>query len=190
MTATSGRRIVVVGSSNSGKSTLAERLARKLDAAFIELDALFWEPNWTESDPGVFRDRVRQATRAESWVMAGNYSKQVDLSWPLADTIVWLDLPLWTVLVRCIRRSWGRYRSQELLWGTNRERFWEHMMFWSPEKSLITYTIRHHRSRRSRFETAMHDPRWSHVSFVRLRTVDEVERWVSMIEEERSLARL
>ncbi len=178
MTANSMRRIIVVGSSNSGKSTLAERLANKLNASFIELDALFWEPNWVEAEIEVFRDRIRHAIAADSWVMAGNYSRQVDVSWPLADTIVWLDLPMRTVLIRCIRRTWGRYRSQELLWGTNRENFWEHLMFWSPEKSLITFTVRHHRSRRRRFEAAIRDPRWSHINFVRLRSVEEVEQWV------------
>ncbi len=172
------RRIIVVGSSNAGKSTLAERLARHLNASFIELDGLFWEPNWVGATPEVFRQRVCEAIQADSWVMAGNYSKQVDLSWPLADTIVWLDLPLHLLLRRCITRSWQRYRSRELLWGTNQEKFWEHLMIWSTDKSLLTYTLLHHREKRARYQTAMRDPRWSHLTFVRLRTPEEVEEWV------------
>jgi len=174
-----GRRIIIVGSSNSGKSTLGQRLAAQVDAAFIELDALFWEPNWVEPAIDVFRERVRRAIACDSWVIAGNYSQQVDLSWPLADTVVWLDLPLALVLRRCIVRTWRRWRTQEVLWGGNRENFWEHLMLWNPKKSLISYTITRHRSRRRRYEEQMRDPAWSHIRFVRLTTPDEVQAWAA-----------
>ena len=127
-----GERIIVIGSSGAGKSTLAERLAARIDAPFVELDALFWEPGWKAAQDEVFRERVRQVTAGERWVLAGNYtSRQLDVSWPRADTIIWLDMPLATVLPRVIRRCWQRHRSQEGLWGTdNRENFWEHLKLW------------------------------------------------------------
>jgi hypothetical protein len=41
----------------------------------------------------VFRERVRPATEADRRVLDGNYLQhQQDISWPVADTIVWLDL--------------------------------------------------------------------------------------------------
>ena len=45
-TATIGTRIHVIGNSASGKSTLGARLAKALDAAFVELDAINWQPGW------------------------------------------------------------------------------------------------------------------------------------------------
>jgi len=39
-------RVVVLGCSGSGKSTLAHALAQKLDAPWVQLDALYWGPNW------------------------------------------------------------------------------------------------------------------------------------------------
>ena len=39
--------INVVGTSGSGKSTLARRLAHRLGLPWIELDRLYWRPNWT-----------------------------------------------------------------------------------------------------------------------------------------------
>src|SRR5215211_387588 len=63
--------IVVIGTTSSGKSTLAERLAERLDMDFIELDALHWEPNWQEAPLEVFRARVEAATQAKRWVVAG-----------------------------------------------------------------------------------------------------------------------
>jgi adenosyl cobinamide kinase/adenosyl cobinamide phosphate guanylyltransferase len=77
------RRIVVVGTTSSGKSTLAKGLAEKLDVDFIELDALHWEPNWKEAEPEMFRARVEAATRSEVWVVAGNYHVVRDIVWPL-----------------------------------------------------------------------------------------------------------
>ena len=49
-----GRRIHVASNSAAGKSTLAEQLAQMIGAAFVELDALNWLPNWhglNEHDP-------------------------------------------------------------------------------------------------------------------------------------------
>lgn len=183
MESTAAKRVILIGSSNSGKSTLGRQLAARLGARFIELDALNWEPNWVEAETEVFRERVREAIQCESWVIAGNYlDDQQDVSWPLADTVIWLDLRLITVLRRCASRTWRRHRTRELLWGTNRENFWEHLMLWDSRKSLFTFTIVNHRSRRRRYEALMRDPRWSHISFVRFRSPEEVEEWVESLE--------
>ena len=181
-----GKRIIVIGSSNSGKTTLAEKLAERLDAPFIELDGLHWEAGWVSADRDVFRERVRKAIEPASWVMAGNYTRQQqDISWPVADTIVWLDLSLSTVLRRCVVRCWRRSRSNELLFGgTNRENFWEHLMLWNTEKSLIAFTLKTHRSRRRTFEALGHEPRWSHLTFIRLRSVDEIDHWLCHIQNQ------
>ena len=43
---TIGKRILVIGNSCSGKSTIAGFLASVLEVPFIELDSLNWEKNW------------------------------------------------------------------------------------------------------------------------------------------------
>ena len=178
-----GKRIIVVGSSNAGKSTLGARLACALDVPFIELDALHWEPGWVEADDEIFRDRIHKAIQVESWVMDGNYiSQQQSVSWPAADMIIWLDLSLPTVLRRCVRRTWRRWRTRELLYGgTNRENFREHLKIWNPEKSLIPHILRTHRARRRTYAAATIDPRWSHTNFIRLRSIEEVGRWLDSV---------
>lgn len=175
-----GNRIIVVGSSNAGKSTLGERLAQRLGVPFIELDGLHWEPGWVEAEPEVFRQRVRHAIEPQSWVMAGNYRRQQqDVSWPVADTIVWLDLKMWTVLSRCARRTWQRWRAQEVLYGgENRENVRDHLMIWNTDKSLFAHIVATHRERRRLLEADARDPRWAHLTFIRLRSADEAEHWL------------
>ena len=142
----------------------------------MELDALWWEPGWTNPPIEVFRKRVDEATEGDSWVVAGNYSAVRDLLWPRADTIIWLDFPLPLILKRVVERSWRRHRANELLWGTNRERFWDHFTTWSDE-SLIAFAIKNHRSRRKRFEAEMAGSNWPDVRFRRLRSPKTVERF-------------
>ncbi|MFI6132271.1 hypothetical protein [Micromonospora sp. NPDC051141] len=43
------RRILVVGSSGAGKSTVAGELARRLDLPLIHLDRHYWRPGWVAS---------------------------------------------------------------------------------------------------------------------------------------------
>jgi adenylate kinase family enzyme len=178
-----GKRIIVTGSSNAGKSTLAGRLAARLDVPYIDLDALYWEPGWVEAEPSFFQDRIRAAIEPDSWVMAGNYlSKQQEVSWPRADTIVFLDLPLPTLLRRCTRRCWQRWRSQEALYGgENRENLWEHLMLWNTDKSLIAHITTTHRRRRRDFEAMSRDRRWAHLTFIRLRSIDEIDDWFARV---------
>lgn len=44
-----------------------------LGIACIELDALFWAPNWTVTPEEVFQARVAEAVTADAWVADGNY---------------------------------------------------------------------------------------------------------------------
>lgn len=177
-----GRRIVVVGSSGSGKSTLAAALATSLDVPHVELDALHWEPGWQGVPIEELRARVAAATAGDGWVVDGNYSGSWSASWPRAETLVWLDLPLPLVLWRIGVRSWRRSSRHELLWGTNEERFWPQFQLWEREESLFTWTVTHRGVLRRRLEIAMEHPKCAHLRFVRLRSRREVADFLEAIE--------
>ena len=181
-----GRRVHVIGNSASGKSTLAARLATALDADFVELDALNWLPNWVglnETNPAELERRIRCATLGEAWVVAGSYAAYSQrVFWPRLDTVVWLDLPMPLLLWRVLRRSWRRWRRRELLWGTNVERFWPQLALWRGEESLVYWIVTAHARKRRAMLSYMADPRWSHIRFVRLRSVDAVNAFASAVE--------
>jgi adenylate kinase family enzyme len=175
------RRIVVIGNTCAGKSTLGDALAKALSVRFVDLDALFWKPNWQKPELAEFRAKVDEATRERGWVVAGNYTTQRDISWPRADTVVWLDVPLLLVVKRVLTRSFGRWRSQELLWGTNHESFLSHLKVWDEEASLIAWAVRHHLPRRRSFEQAMTDPQWAHLKFIRFTSNRAATKWMTSL---------
>ena len=180
-----GYRIQILGNTGSGKTTLAARLGKVLGAAFVELDALNWEPGWVgvhDRDPQELDRRFREATHGERWVVAGSYmSYSQRCFWDRLETVIWLDLPMPLLFWRVLRRTWQRWRSKELLWGTNHERFWHQFMVWRKDSLLIWLVTGHARKRNSTL--ALHtNPRWSYIRFVRLTSTREVEAFTRAVE--------
>lgn len=131
-------RILVIGSPGAGKSTLASRLAGRLDLPLIHLDREYFGPGWAMPSREEWRERVKALAAKPAWVMDGNYASTFDLRVPRATAIVWLDLPrwqcAWSVLWR-VARHYGRPRPD--LGDAGPERFdWSFMRWiWSyPEK--------------------------------------------------------
>lgn len=71
-----GRRIMIMGPTNSGKSTLARAIAGKLGVEPIYLDQLKHLPNtnWKQRTDEDFAALHDEAILADGWVMEGNYS--------------------------------------------------------------------------------------------------------------------
>jgi adenylate kinase family enzyme len=72
-------RVVVIGTSCAGKTAFARSLACALSFPHVELDALFWQPNWTPRPSEEFRKLVAQELSQGCWVTDGNYSVVRDL---------------------------------------------------------------------------------------------------------------
>lgn len=174
------KRIVVIGTTSSGKSTLAQELSKRLGIPYVELDALFWEPNWQEASPLNFWLRVETAIEPEDWVVAGNYSHVRDLIWKHADLIIWLDysfhIVFWRLLTRTIRRAW----TQEELWNGNRETFWWHLKVWS-EESLFHWLFKTYWRRKREIPVLLARPEYKHLESIRFKHPHEAEEWLETI---------
>lgn len=169
-------RVAVIGTTGAGKSTLAERLAARLDGAYVDLDALNWGPNWTPVPTTLFHERLEVALSAERWAAAGNYSKARHTIWSRADTIVWLDYPLPLVLWRLLRRTIRRVFTREELWGGNRETF---RAQFASRDSLFLWALNTHYRRRREYPAELARPEYAHLRLVHFRRPRDVDRWLA-----------
>jgi adenylate kinase family enzyme len=164
-----GRRIHVIGTSGSGKTTVARALAAALGVPHVELDALHFRENWVERPDAEMRADVEAAAATSGWVMDGNYGRVGvrDVLWPLAETIVWIDLPRIAVMRQVIARTAWRWWSQEPLWHGNRESV--RKLF--TRESIVWWAWTTHRGQRANYERLLATPP---CRVVRLRTRAEV----------------
>ena len=111
--------INVVGTSGSGKSTLARRLAHRLELPWIELDRLYWRPNWQGAPDEAFFAAIAAATATPGWVLDGNYNRSRSVKWRAVDLVIWVDYGFWRTLRQAVWRAASRaWRHQELWPGT------------------------------------------------------------------------
>ncbi|MFC1959565.1 shikimate kinase [Chloroflexota bacterium] len=154
------KRIVIVGATCSGKTTLAHDLAHRLGYPHIELDALHWEENWQQAPLDIFQERVSRALDRETWVTDGNYSKVRDLVWTSADTLVWLDYSLAVVMPRLFKRTLTRIITQEKMWGNNQET-WRGQL---SHDSLFLWLLKSHPRQRRQYPVLLQDPVYAHLN--------------------------
>ena len=170
------RRIAVVGTSGSGKTTLAQRLAQHLRIPHVELDALYWDPNWTPAPPDHFRQRAAEALSDEAWTADGNYSSVRDIVWRRADTVVWLDYSLPVVMGRVTWRTLRRSIRREELWNENRERLQEALF---SRDSIVWWALRTYHRRKVEYPNLFSLPEYAHLNVVHLRSPRAAREWLS-----------
>ncbi|MEZ2347593.1 AAA family ATPase [Terriglobus sp. RCC_193] len=102
-----GERICILGPSNSGKSTLAEAIARKSDLKAIHLDQLHHLPhtNWKPRSASEFLALHEEAIAGDRWVIDGNYSKYFPQRFQRATGVILLDISTVASLWRYLRRT-------------------------------------------------------------------------------------
>lgn len=175
------KRIVVLGTTGSGKSTLSEQLSGLLGLPYVELDALHWLPDWQMQETEVFRQQVSDALNGDAWVVDGNYSKVRDIVWSRADTAIWLDYPLrivyWRLFTRTLKRIW----TQENLWNSgNKENFANQFL---SRDSLFVWAWTSKARQRKNYPALFEEN--AHLTVLTFRYPRETAAWLQNIESER-----
>lgn len=165
------RIAIIATASGCGKTTVGRELASRLDVPYVELDAIHWQPGWTELDAVELRRRVEPLVARDAWVIDGSYrGKLGDLVLERADTVVWLDLPRRIWLPRLVVRTLRRTLTREELWSGNRETLWNAV---AGDDSLFRFALANERPRRHRYPRELDRYR-----VARLRTPAEVEAFL------------
>ena len=173
------QRILIVGTTGSGKTTLAQKISAALSIPHIELDAIHWQENWEPLPVDEFRKRVSQALTQSTWVVDGNYSKVRDITWQHADTVVWLDYGLPRVLFQLLKRTLHRVFTHKELWNENRENFQN--QFFSRD-SLFIYAISSYNRRKNLYAELWSKPEFERLNKVHVVSPREQQIWLDELE--------
>jgi hypothetical protein len=175
------QRILILGRTGSGKTTLARELAESIGVPHVELDALYFGPNFRGVPLAVLRERTSAAIAGERWVTDGNKSAVRDLVWPRADTVIWLDYPfvvsVWRLGKRALRRT-SALKAQVAESHDGDAGLPGQLL--AAAKGVLT-ALRSHRGQRRRFPKMFAEERNQHLAVVRLRSPRATRHWVARV---------
>lgn len=174
------RRIAVVGTSCSGKTVLARALAEVLDVPHVEMDLLYWLPNWQKRPKDEFRRLLRAAGAGDAWVMDGNYGWARDIVLPRVTHVVWLNYPFWTVLRRALVRTVCRVATREKVCNGNCESFRGSFLHY---EGMPWWVVRTHRKVRRRYEALRESNEHPHLEVIELKNQDEADALVRRLKD-------
>src|SRR5688500_6790994 len=176
-------RVVVIGSSGCGKSRFARELAQLLGQPSVELDELYWAPNWMAKPEDEFRRLVSAAAASPSWVVDGNYSRMRDVLWTRATTIVWLNFGFLSVFLRILLRPVGPLVTNAPLWHGNRESVTR--AFFSRDSILLWMISTFHRRRRG-YTALRATDKYPHLSWIEFRRPADASKFLAAQKELRA----
>ena len=104
------KRIIVIGSPGSGKSTFSRELNRITNIPLYYLDMLFWREDKSHVDREELIKRIKGVFREDSWIIDGNYGATLKLRLDECDTVFFLDYPL-EVCLSGIKERKGKKRE-------------------------------------------------------------------------------
>lgn len=97
-------KIMIMGSSGSGKSTYARKLGEALALPVYHLDAYYWKPGWVETPKEEWVKFNEQLVMKEEWIIDGHYGSTMDIRAQAADVIIYFDLSPWITTYRIFKR--------------------------------------------------------------------------------------
>lgn len=171
-------RVVVIGTSGSGKTTFARALASMLGVPHIELDSIHWLPDWTPRDHDELRALVKEAVSDEHWVLDGNYRGLRDLIWPRATAIIWLNYPFSLVFWRALRRTLKRIVQRQELFSGNRESFRQTFL---SRNSPLWWVITTYPRRRRDYRALSDKGVFPHLSWIEFQSRDQAEAFLAWL---------
>lgn len=163
------QRVLVIGASGAGKSSLAARISKATGLPFKPTDDFYWKEDWQAASEASVVEQIDSVTARPQWVLDGNFDDQRHFVWQRADTIVWLDFPRAVILARAVKRNILLLLTQQPTWSGNRmtvRRAW----------SGIRHSFRSVDPKRELYPARLAE--LPHATILRFRSPRQVEKWL------------
>jgi energy-coupling factor transporter ATP-binding protein EcfA2 len=172
------QRILILGRTGSGKTTLARELAAAIGVPHVELDALYFGRDFSTVPLSVLRERTSAAIAGDRWVTDGNKSAVRDLVWPRADTVIWLDYPLVVSLWRLGKRALWRTSVLKAQAAERDGKAGLPRQFLLAAKGVLT-ALRSHKGQRREYPRMFAKQENQHLAVMRLRSPRATRDWLA-----------
>lgn len=127
------KRVLVVGCSGGGKSTLSQKISARFDMEYISLDRdVRWLPGWTVRDRLERRELLKKFVSGERWVIDGTSAASMDIRLPRTDLVLWVRVPRRVALTGVARRVFRYY-------GTTRPDMAEGCKELLPDREFLSF---------------------------------------------------
>lgn len=168
------KRVNIIGSSGSGKSTFSKRLSSVLKIPCIEMDAVFWGPDWSYPSDEEFFRKIENLLDQECWILDGNYTRTTPIKWKRVQTVIWIDYSFPRTIFQSVKRATKRAFTKNEIWpGTgNRETF--RKSFFSKE-SIILWSLKNYGKIKTRYRKTFSDSHYSHIQFIRISSPSDAD---------------
>lgn len=166
------KRILILGTSGAGKTTLAARLSAQLGLPHIASDPFYWERGWRPAPADAVRQRLSDATAGDQWVLDGNCVTDRDIVWARADTAVWLDYSRALVMRRVTVRNLRWAASGKAVWSGNR-------MTWGRAWSGVAHARKGYAQKSATYPGYFSE--FPHLTVLRFSAPRETERWLKNV---------
>ena len=166
-------RIIVAGTSGSGKTTAAAQIGELLGIPHLDIDGIFHGRDWVPRP--TFLADVDTFTSLPRWVTEWQYPSARPLLAKRADLVVWLDLPRAVVMNQLIRRTVRRRVRRQELWNGNYEPPFR--TFFTDREHIVRWAWRMHP--RDRFRVVALRAQEPTLMVVQLRSRKDLQLWLS-----------
>lgn len=171
----------MIGTSGSGKTTFSRQLAEILHIPFIEMDAIFWGPDWSPLEDEDLYSRLAESLEGDKWVLDGNYTRTTAIKWERVEVVVWLDFCFPRTLSQAISRAVQRLLSNQEIWPGTGNRETLRKLF--SKDSIVLWTITSYRRKRKNIIEMMGDQEYRHIQFHRLCSPAETAKYLDAVHQ-------
>jgi adenylate kinase family enzyme len=107
------KKIYILGTSGTGKSTLAKEISIKKNIPCFDLDDISWEIKYTKKSSNEIRKlKLMNIISNKSWIIEGVYGSWVEQAIKESDLVVWIVLPFHTLSLRLLKRYIKRKKQE------------------------------------------------------------------------------